>query len=68
MRGDHVQLSFRDIDNAILKANGIIEKGKSVANIQKEAKSPKIDLFSIIEVKVGKLVEAKLRVYWVLKA
>ena len=38
----------------------IIEKDIKTANIQKEAESPKLDLSSIIEAKVSKLVEAKI--------
>lgn len=60
-------LSGRDIDDAVLKANGVIEKGAAQSNIQKEKEilslhdtSSKLDISSIIEAKVGKLVEAKI--------
>ncbi|MCQ1534674.1 tyrosine-type recombinase/integrase [Methanosarcina sp. KYL-1] len=56
----YVHLSGRDVDDAILKANGIIGKGPQVDEIQKRAESPKLDLSSIIESKVSKLVEAKI--------
>lgn len=53
--------SGRDIDDAILKANGvIIGKDPQVAEIQKGAESSGLDLSSIIESKVSKLVEAKI--------
>jgi integrase/recombinase XerD len=58
MPGVYVHLSGRDVDDAVLKANGIIEKDAPTANIQ--TKSPKFDLSSIIEAKVSKLVEAKM--------
>ena len=56
----YVHLSGRDVDDAILKANGIICNGMSKANIQTGAESPKLDISSIIEAKVCKLVEAKI--------
>ena len=56
----YVHMSGRDIDDAILKANGIVQKDVSTPNVQKEAENPKLDISSIIEAKVGKLVEAKL--------
>ena len=56
----YVHLSGRDIDDAILKANGIAQNGTSIPNVQKEAESPKLDISSMIEAKVGKLVEAKI--------
>jgi integrase/recombinase XerD len=58
MPGVYVHLSGRDVDYAILKANGDIEKDAKTTNVQTE--SPKLDLSSIIEAKVGKLVEAKI--------
>lgn len=63
----YVHLSGRDIDDAVLKANGIVQKDVSTPNVQKETErlslhdnSPKLDISSIIEAKVGKLVEAKI--------
>lgn len=56
----YVHLSGRDVDDAILKANGIICNGMSKANIQTGTESPKLDISSIIEAKVCKLVEAKI--------
>lgn len=56
----YVHLSGRDIDDAILKANGVTEKGTAVVNIQQETESAKLDLSSIMESKIGKLVEAKI--------
>jgi len=57
----YVHLSGRDIDDAILKANGVTEKGAPrIEYIQNKLESPKLDLSSIIEAKVGKLVEAKI--------
>ena len=55
----------RDIDDAILKANGIIQKDVSTPFVQKERlslpdNSSKLDISSIIEAKVSKLVEAKI--------
>lgn len=62
-----VHLSGRDIDDAVLKANGIVQKEVSTPNVQKETgrlsfydNSPRPDIFSIIEAKAGKLVEAKI--------
>jgi integrase len=67
MPGVYVHLSGRDVDDAVLKANGIVQKDISTPNIQKEKEilslhdnSPKLDISSIIEAKVGKLVEAKI--------
>jgi Site-specific recombinase XerD len=60
MPGVYVHLSGRDIDDAILKANGVIEKNTSALNTQKVTESPKPDLSSVIEAKVNKLVEAKI--------
>jgi hypothetical protein len=42
-----------------LKANVVLDKG-TTTNTNKEAESSKLDISSIIEAKVGKLVEAKL--------
>jgi len=56
----YIHVSGRDIDNAVLKANGIIQKDTRPSNIEKEAESPKLDLSSVIEAKVNKLVEAKI--------
>lgn len=55
-----VHLSGRDIDDAVLKANGIVQKDVSSPNIQKENENPKLDISSLIEEKVGKLVEIKI--------
>ena len=60
MPGVYVHLSGRDIDAAILKANGIDQNDASIPHVQKETGSPKLDISSIIEAKVGKLVEAKI--------
>ena len=35
----YVHLSGHDIDNAVLKANGIIQKADTPSNIEKEAKA-----------------------------
>jgi hypothetical protein len=63
----YVHLSGREIDDAVLKANGIVQKDISISNAQKETerlslhdKSPKLDISSIIEAKVSKLVDAKI--------
>jgi len=56
----YVHLSGRDIDDAVLKANGITDKEPPVINAQKDVETPKLDLNSIIESKVSKLVEAKI--------
>ena len=56
----YVHLSGRDIDDAVLKANGVIDKDMQTVNIQQEAQSAKFDLSSIIDAKIGKLVEAKI--------
>lgn len=63
----YVHLSGHDIDDAILKANGIVQKDVATADIQKEAErlsshdnGSKLDISSLIEAKVGKLVEAKI--------
>lgn len=56
----YVHLSGRDIDDAILKANGVIEKVSPLVSNQNKIESPKIDLSSVIEAKVSKLVEAKI--------
>jgi integrase len=37
----YVHLSGRDIDDAILKANGIVQNGASKPYVQKESESPK---------------------------
>ncbi len=60
MPGVYVHLSGRDIDDAILKANGIVQKDASIPNVQKETENQKLDISSIIEAKVSKLVEAKI--------
>ncbi len=60
MPGVYVHLSGRDIDDAILKANGVIEKEAPAVNAQKDTETPKLDISLIIEAKVGKLVEAKI--------
>lgn len=60
MPGVYVHLSGRDVDDAILKANGVIEKEEQKINIQKVVENPKLNLSSMIETKVGKLVEAKI--------
>ena len=64
----YVHLSGRDTDDAVLKANGIVQKNVSTLNVQKETErlscndnSPKLDISSIIEARVGKLVEAKIK-------
>jgi integrase/recombinase XerD len=56
----YVHLSGRDIDDAVLKANGVREKVISAVDAQKVTESPKMDISSIIEAKVSKLVEAKI--------
>jgi len=43
----YVYLAGRDIDNAVLKANGIIQKAGTPSNIKKEAESPELDLSSV---------------------
>jgi integrase/recombinase XerD len=58
--GVYVHLSGRDVDDAILKANGIVQNGESIPLVQKETESSKLDLSSMIETKVSKLVEAKI--------
>lgn len=55
----NIHLSGRDIDDVILKANGVIQKGIS-SDIQKDTNSTKLDLSSVIEAKVSKLVEVKI--------
>jgi integrase/recombinase XerD len=67
MPGVYVHLSGRDVDDAVLKANGVLDKDISTPNVQKETErlslhdnSSKLDISSIIEAKVGKLVEAKI--------
>ena len=62
MSSVYVHLSGRDVDYAILKANGVIEKDVSKApNVNNVTESPKLELSSIIEAKVSKLVEAKIK-------
>lgn len=56
----YVHLSGRDVDDAILKANGIRDKEAPIVDIKKDAETPKLDISSMIEAKVGKLVEAKI--------
>jgi integrase len=59
MSSVYIHLSGRDVDYAILKANGVIDsKTPTESNIKTE--SSKLDISSIIEAKVGKLVEAKI--------
>jgi len=60
MSSVYVHLSGRDVDYAILKANGVFDKDKTAPNVNSITESPKLDLSSIIEAKVGKLVEAKI--------
>jgi len=60
MHGVYVHLSGRDVNDAILKVNGVIDKDSVAIYIQKEIENPKPNLSSIIESKVSKLVEAKL--------
>jgi integrase/recombinase XerD len=56
----YVHLSGRDVDDAVLKANGIFQKDVLTPNFLKETESSKLDISSIIEAKVSKLVEAKI--------
>ncbi|MDQ1255196.1 MAG: integrase/recombinase XerD [Euryarchaeota archaeon] len=57
----YVHLSGRDVDGAVLKANGIINKDSTQSMEMKEnTGSSKLDLSSMIEIKVSKLVEAKI--------
>ena len=56
----YVHLSGRDVDYAILKANGVLDRDSKTANVNNIIESPKLDLSSIIEAKVSKLVEAKI--------
>ena len=63
MSSVYVHLSGRDVDYAILKANGVLDKDTKTTtspNVDSLTESPKFDLSSIIEAKVGKLVEAKI--------
>lgn len=60
MPGVYVHLSGRDVDDAVLKANGASEKEALTTNIRRETESPKLNLSSVIESKVSKLVEAKI--------
>lgn len=57
MHGVYVHLSGRDVNDAILKVNGVIDKDSAAIYIQKEIENPKPNLFSIIESKVSKLVK-----------
>jgi integrase/recombinase XerD len=50
----YVHLSGRDVDDAILKANGVVDKDAKTANVNNVTESPKINLSSIIEAKVNK--------------
>ena len=59
MSSVYVHLSGRDVDYAILKANGVLDN-KTPPDVNSVTESPKLDLSSIIEAKVGKLVEAKI--------
>jgi hypothetical protein len=56
----YVHLSGRDIDDAVLKANGITNKSVTQSNIERGSESPNIDLSSMLEAKVNKLVESKI--------
>ena len=56
----YVHLSGRDVDDVILKANGVVDKDAKTANVNNVTESPKINISSIIEAKVNKLVEAKI--------
>jgi integrase len=57
----YVHLSGRDVDDAVLKANGIVNKDSTRAiDMHKNSESSKLDISSVIENKVGKLVEAKI--------
>jgi integrase len=63
----YVHLSGRDVDDAVLKANGITNKSATQSNIERGTESislhdnsPKMDLSSMLEAKVNKLVEAKI--------
>ena len=63
MSSIYVHLSGRDIDYAILKANGVLDKDimtSSAPNFNNVTESPKLDISSTIEAKDGKLVEAKI--------
>lgn len=63
MSSVYVHLSGRDVDYAILKANGVLDKETKAPTSPTSPgpiESPKLDLSSIIEAKVGKLVEAKI--------
>lgn len=59
MSSVYVHLSGRDVDYAILKANGVLDN-KTQPDVISVTESPKLDLSSIIEAKVSKLVEAKI--------
>jgi hypothetical protein len=61
MPGVYVHLSGRDVDYAILKANGVFDKDTNTLNVNSITESPKLDLSLIIEAKVSKLVEAKIQ-------
>jgi hypothetical protein len=54
----YVHFSGKDVDPIILKANEVKEKMKKTANVHTESST--FDLSSIIEAKVGKLVEFKI--------
>jgi integrase/recombinase XerD len=63
MASVYVHLSGRDVDYAILKANGVLDKDTktlTASNVNSIIESPKIDLSSVIEAKVSKIVEAKI--------
>ena len=64
MPGVYVHLSGRDIDDAILKANGVVDKEDSKAstrsNFDNVTERPKSDLSSLMEDKINQLVEAKI--------
>ncbi|WP_292388809.1 hypothetical protein [Methanosarcina sp. UBA5] len=56
----YVYLPGHDIDNVVLKANGITPKSAKQLNIEKVAENPKLGFPSIIKTKVNKLVEEKI--------
>ena len=63
MPGVYVHLSGRDIDDAILKANCVVNKNAKasiISNASSITERPKVDLSSIMEDKINKLAEAKI--------
>ncbi len=56
----YVHLSGRDVDDAILKANGIITEDQNYRN-QNEAASSNVEVSAIMESKISELIDERVK-------